>query len=87
MPKSTKPRSAKPKADKWKGDVRRDFLARMLTRAVHYIEDMDGVFDTALPMRAIELDFANYLENGAQRRGRSKPARATAKRSRRKAAK
>jgi hypothetical protein len=59
-----------PKADRRKSNVRkshkrRDFLARMLSRSVHYIKDMDPVFDTELPLRAIEMDFAYYLEKGA----------------------
>jgi hypothetical protein len=90
-----------PKADRRKSNVRnwhkrREFLARMLSRSVHYIKDMDPVFDTDLPLRAIEMDFACYLAKGAPSPQRSSNTdifatrKATAqptKRSRRKAAK
>jgi hypothetical protein len=64
MPKGGKARRQIPKWNK-----RHDFLARMLVRASDYIKVMDPVFNTELPMRAIEMDFAYYLETGAQRQG------------------
>ena len=60
MPKADRP---KPNDRNW--HKRREFLARMLSRSVHYLKDMDPVFDTELPLRAIEMDFACYLEKGA----------------------